>query len=305
MVAMSSPPGRVWRPDHLPGTELLHARQQTHAFPKHSHDGYAFGVIEQGALGFFYRGEQVVAATGDISLCVPGEPHTGHPAADSWSYRMFYLETRVLERVHEDVTETPGALPFFRAGVLNDPDTARRLWGLHRQYETHSKTQQETSCESQHPTPHEIPGAVRLEHQSALLLTLAQLIRRHADAPVAQRRIGQEPSAVRQVRDYLYQHYARDVSLDDLARLSQLSRYYLVRVFRAHVGVPPHAYLRQVRVERAKALLAAGDDIAAVALATGFSDQSHLTRWFKRLWGYTPGHYRNSLQDGGGPVSLR
>jgi AraC-like DNA-binding protein len=53
-----------------------------------------------------------------------------------------------------------------------------------------------------------------------------------------------------------------------------------------------------VRLKHAKNLLAAGQPIAEVALATGFTDQSHLTRWFTRLWGFTPGQYRNSVQDG-------
>jgi AraC-like DNA-binding protein len=241
-------------------------------------------VIEQGALGFYYRGEQVVAASGDISLCVPDEPHTGQPAAGSWSYRMFYVGTKVLEQAYCELRGTSAGLPFFQAGRLDDALMAQRLWHLHK------------TCEQR---------GVRLEQQTALLTNLVQLVARHADVPLSlthasiasPSRARQEPTAVAQVKDYLEHHYAADISLDELAQLSQLSRYYLVRVFKAHTGVPPHAYLRQVRVRRAKTLLARGSDIAEVALATGFNDQSHLTRWFKRLWGYTPAQYRNSLQD--------
>ncbi len=100
------------------------------------------------------------------------------------------------------------------------------------------------------------------------------------------------------VKDYLEAHYGETVELADLSRETGLSRYHLVRAFGAAEGVPPHAYLRQVRLRHAKALLAAGEPIAGVAAATGFSDQSHLTRWLKRLWGLTPGEYRNSVQDG-------
>ena len=277
------PSSRVWRSPHLGDVELLHAQAQTHAFPKHSHDGYAFGVIEQGALGFYYRGEQVIASAGDISLCVPDEPHTGQPAAGSWSYRMFYVGTSTLEQAYCELRGKPAGLPFFQAGRLDDPLIAERLRRLHK------------TCEQQ---------GVRLEQQTALLTSLTQLVSRHADVPMLLPRVGQEPSAVAQVKDYLEQHYAADISLDELAQLSQLSRYYLVRVFKTHTGVPPHAYLRQVRVRRAKILLASGVDIAEAALATGFNDQSHLTRWFKRLWGYTPAHYRNSLQDDSRCISL-
>ena len=87
------------------------------------------------------------------------------------------------------------------------------------------------------------------------------------------------------------------MGLEVLSHLTHLSRYHLVRVFSKSVGPPPHAYLRQVRVDRAKALLAAGCPVAEAAVATGFTDQSHLHRWFKRLWGVTPGGYRQSVQD--------
>jgi AraC-like DNA-binding protein len=267
----------------LADVELLHAKAQTHAFPKHSHDGYAFGVIEQGALGFYYRGEQVVASAGDINLCVPDEPHTGQPAAGSWSYRMFYVGVSLLEQAYCELRGQSGGLPFFQAGRLDDPLMAKRLWHLHKTCEQHG---------------------VCLEQQTALLINLVQLISRHADVPVSSAEVAQEPVAVARVKDYLEHHYAHDISLDELAQISQLSRYYLVRVFKAHTGVPPHAYLRQVRVRHAKTLLARGTDIAEVALVTGFNDQSHLTRWFKRLWGYTPAQYRNSLQDDNRCISL-
>jgi hypothetical protein len=153
----------------------LYAEAQTHAFPKHSHDGYAFGVIEQGALGFYYRGEQVVASAGDISLCVPDEPHTGQPAAGSWSYRMFYVGVSVLEQAYCELRGKSGTLPFFQAGRLDDPLMAERLRHLHKTCQQHG---------------------VCLEQQTELLSNVIQLVSRHADVPVPPPRIGREPAAV-------------------------------------------------------------------------------------------------------------
>ena len=78
------------------------------------------------------------------------------------------------------------------------------------------------------------------------------------------------------------------------------SPFHLVRVFRAATGLPPHAYLTQVRLQHAKRLLAAGALIAWVAADTGFTDQSHLARHFKQVTGVTPGQYayqRKNVQD--------
>ena len=269
---------KLWRLPGLSELELLRAEHVTQSFPKHTHERYAVGVIEGGALGFFYRGENVVAAPGNINLCVPGEVHTGQPAVpEGWSYRMFYLEAGMLQDVAAEIAAKPCDLPFFQSGVIADRALAQQLYGLH--------------CRLEMPAP-------RLEGGTLLLEVLAQLIRRHADTPLPLTRTSLEPCAVKQVKGYLEQHYAEPVALEDLAQLTQLSRYHLVRVFREAVGVPPHAYLRQVRVKHAKAQLALGQTPADVALATGFTDQSHLTRWFKRLWGYTPGQYRNTVQDG-------
>lgn len=85
----TSPRTKVWQ---VPGLELelLHAEHQTQVFPKHTHERYVLGVVERGALGFYYRGENTVASSGDISLCIPDEAHTGQPAAEEgWSYGCF------------------------------------------------------------------------------------------------------------------------------------------------------------------------------------------------------------------------
>ncbi|MBI1877856.1 MAG: helix-turn-helix transcriptional regulator, partial [Chloroflexi bacterium] len=73
--------------------------------------------------------------------------------------------------------------------------------------------------------------------------------------------------------------------------ISNLSPFHLLRAFRAELGLPPHAYLTQIRIERAKALLAQGWPVAQVAFETGFADQSHLTKRFKGIVGVAPGQY--------------
>ena len=88
-------------------------------------------------------------------------------------------------------------------------------------------------------------------------------------------------------------------ALADLAADAGLSRYQLLRAFRAEVGMPPYAWLAQHRVARARVLLEHGRRPAEAATLTGFADQAHLTRWFRRVVGVTPGMYRNSIQDSG------
>jgi AraC-like DNA-binding protein len=273
----SAETSHIWRMPHLGNLELLHARYITQTFSPHFHDQYAIGVIEAGALGFYYRGQNVVAPQGNISLCIPGEIHTGHALADhGWTYRMFYFDPALLQQIAADIAHHPQGLPFFKTGVIHDNELARLIRRLH------------VSLEQQ--------AAPLIEQESAWLEMLAQMILRHADATPVLGQVKKEPLAVKQVRQYIETYYADDFSIDDLARLTFLSPFHLIRVFKAETGLPPYAFLRQVRVKRAKELLARGESIAQAAQATGFTDQSHLHRWFKGLWGITPGQYRNSLQ---------
>jgi len=132
-----------------------------------------------------------------------------------------------------------------------------------------------------------------LEQDSCLLWTLAQLIARHAGERPIWSSVGKEPQAVQRVREYLAAHYSENISLDAIARVANLSPFYLIRTFRKRTGLPPHEYLTQIRISRAKTLLAQGYAIAQVAHDTGFADQSHLTRHFKRIVGVTPGQYQH------------
>lgn len=98
--------------------------------------------------------------------------------------------------------------------------------------------------------------------------------------------------------DYLNDHFAEDVALQDLADVVGLSQFHFSREFAAVYGLPPHLYQTQIRVVKAKALLLAGGEIGDVALEVGFADQSHMNRHFKRLTAVTPGHYkRKNVQD--------
>lgn len=257
---------------------LLRATYVRQSFARHMHEDFPIGVIERGALAFAYRGEYVVAPVGSINLANPGEPHTGQSAGEEgWTYRMFYVDLGLLRYVASEIVGRSRDIPFFQPGVLDDPKLAYQIHSLH------------TSLEYDDVTP--------LEQESRLFNLLTQVIVRHADDHPVLRPTGQEHQAVTRAREYIDAHYAENVTLDDLARVAYLSPYHLSRVFTEHVGLPPHAYLTQVRIHHAKHLLACDWPITEVAFEVGLVDQSHLNRRFKRIVGMTPGQYRKNVQD--------
>ncbi|WP_448624365.1 helix-turn-helix domain-containing protein [Geodermatophilus sp. URMC 64] len=102
--------------------------------------------------------------------------------------------------------------------------------------------------------------------------------------------LGQE----RAVRDYVHEHLAETISLDDLAGVTGLSRFSFARKFRETSGTTPHGFVLRQRVERARTMLERTDiPLPDVAAGCGFADQSHMTREFKKRLGVTPGRYRS------------
>ena len=106
---------------------------------------------------------------------------------------------------------------------------------------------------------------------------------------------GLSPTQLKLVTDYINDYLDQELSLEELAAIAQLSPYHFCRSFKRSTGFPPHQYVIRQRVERAKQLLKSGKmRIVEVAIACGFTHQSHLNRHFKRLTGVTPKKNSNS-----------
>lgn len=99
---------------------------------------------------------------------------------------------------------------------------------------------------------------------------------------------------------YIEAHLDSKMDVEQLANLLALSKSYFARSFRQRLGIPPMTFVALRRVERAKALMTSTHEpLTAIALACGFGDQPHLTRWFRRVVGTTPGRYRRDVQNSG------
>ena len=260
----------LWRVEELPDTDLLRARYIDHTFSRHAHEGYAIGVIEAGAEAFSYRGARHHAPAGSVVVVEPEQVHTGDAASDGgWAYRMLYPPAEL-------VTTLSAArdTPRFAEPVLHDPALARQLSHAHRLLEA---------------------GSSALERQAALGAALRALVGRHARRGVRHEPVPRASAGIALVQAALTDDPLANPTLSELAELAGgLSQYQLSRAFRAHTGLPPHAYLVHVRVRRAQRLLRAGLRPAAAAVGAGFADQSHLHRHFTRIVGVTPGAYARS-----------
>ena len=258
--------------------ELLRARYTRQRFAPHAHDEYVFGVVENGAARTVFRGGEDVHTVGSVITFAPGEVHTGAPATDEgWSYRMLYPSESLVRFVAREATGRDFA-PAFNQSFVHDPVLSDRIHSAHATLEG---------------------NADRLQKEEALLETLGELIIRHGSTDQATTVVHatRSTAALRRVRDLLEAEYARTVTISELAREAGLSTFHLIRVFRASFGLPPYKYLEQVRIQQARRLIRDGFPLTHVVHATGFSDQSHLTRYFKRIVGVTPGIYARAGRE--------
>lgn len=276
---MRSEQAVYWHNSDIGELDLLRATYVTHTFAPHSHDGFAVGVIMDGAEQFRYRRSTHVAPKGSVILINPGEMHTGGAVESSgWVYRMFYPTAELLQEVATSLAGRSQPIPFFHEPVVYDPALAQTLSNLHATLES------------------ELDALTR---STRLVLALTSLVERHADMVhqhQATRVSWAASPVVRQLEDYLRAHYTEPVPLTTLATLAGVSTYRVVHMFQQATGLPPHTYLTQLRVQRARQLLATSLPVAQVATAAGFYDQAHLTRHFKRIVGVPPGHFARQMR---------
>jgi AraC family transcriptional regulator len=121
------------------------------------------------------------------------------------------------------------------------------------------------------------------------------------DGRARRRAIGLPDGTIRRVTDHIERHLDGDLSVDRLADLAGLSPYHFIRLFRAATGTTPRQYVIRRRVERARELLTGGSGIAEAAARVGFSSQSHLHRYVRRLLGLTPGELAGDRTSATGP----
>jgi len=271
----------LWHADDLAGAELLRGRFTDYSYDVHTHDKACFALITRGAIRIRMRGGEFVARQGDLYAIDADVPHAGWPIDGAgWSQRTLYVDIEQLKRLVEDDAPSKRAVaitgPIIRDGTLGG-----LLGGVHRCSET---------------------GGPPLEREDHYLDFVTRLFERHTRAAPHMAPAGNEERAIRLARDFLDAHLDARVRLGDIASAAGLPPFRLFRAFARATGMSPHGYQRQARVRFATGLLRRGHALGDVAAASGFADQAHLTRTFRRTMGLTPGAYKAAFATG---TSLR
>ncbi|HEV7320154.1 MAG TPA: AraC family transcriptional regulator [Ensifer sp.] len=244
-----------------------------HSFARHTHDQFGIGLIYQGAQKSLSGRGMVEAGAGDMISVNPGEVHDGAPIGDAGrSWRMLYLDPSVVAAAAEDISQGRSSEGEFSTPAFRDAGAAHQFHALFAAI----------------TAPVAPDEAIRREE---LLLLLFGSLLVTGRVPRTE-----SPAAVASARTMIDDDPTVAITLADLAAEARLSRFQLVRHFAKAIGLTPHAYIIQRRIELARRLIGKGAPLAEAAFAAGFADQSHMTRVFVSKYGLSPGAYAEAIK---------
>jgi AraC-like DNA-binding protein len=269
-LATPPSPGRIEfaLPEELPGVRILRGEDSTHLWRVLS-DVYAVSTPPHSGAEFRYRRRSHSFSDQSVGLIEPDEIFEITRMPFPERCRSLHIAPSVMHEAARDLGIRHGRVEFKHV-LLRSSVIFRLTLQLHHALETNSSV---------------------LERQSRFTSCVHHLLEEMTEISARPIKVRWEPVAVRHARELIESRFAEGVSLDELARASGMSRFHTLRTFAATVGLPPHAYQSQLRVNHAMKLLAAGMPASSVATDVGFADQSHLHRHFKRITGVTPGAF--------------
>lgn len=261
---------------HIDQVTVLNAAMSDFSYGRHAHEEFSFGVTLRGRQDFFSSGQFHRSLPGNIIVFNPEEVHDGHSGVDEkLHYRMLYLHPEQLAPAFQAANiKTKG----FRIAdtLLDDVQLRQHILTLVTLIETKSADKLQQECEL-----FQMAGRI------------AQLYG-HQHGDLRKRRVD---NLLMQAREFIHNNLQTELSLDDISRQANLSKYHFLRMFREQFGITPHQYLLNCRINRAREALEQGRLLDDVVFEHGFSDLSHFNRRFKPIFGMTPKQYQNHFVD--------
>jgi len=264
---------KIWRNKEFQNIELLSASFKDFSYSKHWHDEFAIGLIQEGVEGLHFNGSKINIPKNNIVAINPGEVHTGFSVSNTgWIYRMFYFDPSIIKSILEEHSIHSETL-LTNINITN-PKIFRKLLDLH------------LSLEQEH---------FNLTRESLLVSSITELFAEYGSQKFNTKKYKKDFISNIQIKEYLFDNYASNISLDELSSLTDINKYQLIRNFKKEYNLTPHQYLNLIKINKSKEFLIKGLSITDAALTCGFFDQSHFTRYFKCYTGVTPNIYKNKL----------
>lgn len=244
-------------------------------FPNHFHEYYVIGFIEGGKRHLWCKGKEYDTSAGELILFNPRDNHYCAPVnGELLDYRAVNIKPEVMSRAVKEITGE-AYMPYFTENVVYKSDIAQSVQDLYRAV---------------------LNDAPLLEKEENLFFLLDQILREYA-SDFESADVLRPNRQIQSLCQYMEEHFAENVTLDELLSMTDFGKSYLLRSFTRQTGVSPYRYLQTIRLDKAKRFLEEGIAPIDAAGMAGFSDQSHFTHFFKEFIGLTPKQYQRIFQD--------
>ncbi|WP_352401678.1 AraC family transcriptional regulator [Synergistes jonesii] len=257
---------RIWGRKSLSGMDFLTATN----FPSsrdalHLHHGYTISLVEEGVLPMDFKGFKLNLKPGDFLILGPDVPHSFDFSAKDLgdcSYRtVFIKEEHLSVGLKAVLVNESSAISSFR-----DKAMWENYLSIQKGIEAGSKS------------------------DISVIISVSEKLLTHMPDFVLSRMPVKSPHIVT-VKEYIKENFASAPSIEELANIVHISPFYLMRLFKEEVGLSPHAYINQLRINKAKEMIEKGTPLLQITYELGFTDQSHFSKTFLKITGVNPAHY--------------
>ena len=255
--------------------EAYHFQGIMQKFPNHFHEYYVIGFIEKGQRFLSCKNKEYIIEPGDLLLFNPHDNHTCEQIdGKTLDYRCINIQPENMSKAIYEITGKEH-LPYFTPQVVFHSELVAVLRELHQMIIEEEKD---------------------FRKEEIYFFLLEQLVEEYTEQQVPADR-SEQSMEVKAICEFLEEYYMENITLDDLCKLTGLSKYYLLRSFTKQKGISPYSYLETIRIDKAKKMLEQGLPPMEAALQTGFVDQSHFSNFFKKFIGLTPKQYMKIFMD--------
>lgn len=239
-------------------------------FPNHFHSYYVIGFIEGGSRRLWCKNREYDLKAGDLILFNPRDNHFCTPIdGQILDYRAVNIDPNIMRKAAKEI-EGRAYMPYFPENVICSSDMAQAVNDLYSSI---------------------INNEPKLKKEEAFFFLLEHTLKEHS-IPLSEAEISGPSNQVKTLCAYIEENFSNNISLEDLSLISGCSKSYLLRIFTKQIGISPYRYLQTVRLDKAKKFLENGIPPIDAADMSGYSDQSHFTKFFKEFIGLTPKQYQ-------------